>query len=260
MTSSEPASNESDPTLVDLISSVQSYVDYEMEHAPREINISPEVLNDIATLNAEASSAPPEPAMATSKTSSNDPETQLAEIASTVSTCTKCPLHTGRTNSVPGEGNPRPDILFVGEGPGADEDEQGRPFVGRSGQLLTKMINAMGYEREEIHIANIVKCRPPNNRAPTPEEMLTCLPYLKQQIAILQPKVIVALGATAVKALLNEKTGISKLRGNWHSFEDTPLMPTFHPAYLLRDPHKKKDCWDDLKAVLKHLGKPVPKT
>ena len=260
MTSSESSPSESEPTLVELIRSVQAYVDYEMEHGSTATHVSPDVLKELANLNSEPTSAPPEPLMATSDTTNADPEKQLADIATVVAACTQCPLHTGRTNSVPGEGNPRPDILFVGEGPGADEDEQGRPFVGRSGQLLTKMINAMGYEREEIHIANIVKCRPPNNRAPTPEEMLTCLPYLKQQIAILKPKVIVALGATAVKALLNEKTGISKLRGNWHSFEETPLMPTFHPAYLLRDPHKKKDAWDDLKAVLKHLGKPVPKT
>jgi DNA polymerase len=147
--------------------------------------------------------------------------------------------------------------MFIGEAPGADEDEQGLAFVGRSGQLLAKMIEAMGYTREEVFIANIAKCRPPDNRQPTPEEMATCIPYLKQQIALIQPKVIVALGATAVLGLINQ-TGISKMRGTWFKYEGIPLMPTFHPAFMLRNPPCKKEVWSDLQAVLKHLGRTPP--
>ena len=147
--------------------------------------------------------------------------------------------------------------MFVGEAPGADEDEQGLAFVGRAGQLLTKMIAAMGFKREEVFIANILKCRPPDNRPPTPEEMAICIPYLKRQIAEVQPKVIVALGATAVLGLLN-LTGISKLRGNWQTFEGIDLMPTYHPSYLLRNPVMKKEAWSDLQVVLKRLGRTPP--
>jgi DNA polymerase len=172
--------------------------------------------------------------------------------------CRKCSLHQTRTRTVPGQGNPAPEILFVGEAPGADEDEQGLAFVGRAGQLLTKMIQAMGFERDEVFIANILKCRPPDNRAPLPEEMETCLPYLKEQIRLLKPKVIVALGATAVRGLVGLE-GISKLRGNWLQFEGIDLMPTYHPAYLLRNPPAKKDVWLDLQEALRRLGRTPPK-
>ncbi|HRV31355.1 MAG TPA: uracil-DNA glycosylase, partial [Kiritimatiellia bacterium] len=165
---------------------------------------------------------------------------------------------TTRKNTVPGQGALNPDIMFVGEGPGADEDAQGLAFVGRAGQLLTKMIAAMGYTREQVFIGNIVKCRPPNNRVPTPEEMAGCIPYLKQQIAIIQPKYIVCLGATAARGLVQETQGITKVRGQWREFEGIPVMLTFHPAYLLRDGSKKKYAWDDLKAVLARLGKTPP--
>lgn len=172
--------------------------------------------------------------------------------------CTKCSLHKTRTRTVPGQGNARqPEIMFVGEAPGADEDEQGLAFVGRAGQLLTKMITAMGLTREEVFIANILKCRPPDNRPPTPEEMAICIPYLKQQIAAIKPKVIVALGATAVLGLLN-LTGIGQLRGKWQRFEGIELMPTYHPSYLLRNPVMKKEAWQDLQAVLKRLGRTPP--
>ena len=161
---------------------------------------------------------------------------------------------------MPGVGNPRPDILFIGEAPGADEDREGIPFVGRAGKLLTKMIEAMGYTRDDIFIANINKCRPPGNRTPTPDEMKTCIPFLKRQIALLQPRVIVAMGATAVSGLVDvpEEEGITKLRGNWMSFEGIDLMPTFHPAYLLRSTSAKRPVWNDLKAVLQRLGRPIP--
>lgn len=182
----------------------------------------------------------------------------LEKIAAKARACKLCDLHKGRKQAVPGQGNPAPDILFVGEAPGADEDEQGLAFVGAAGQLLTQMITAMGYTREQVFIANVAKCRPPNNRQPLPEEMAACLPYLKQQIHLLAPRVIVALGATAVKGLLDPQETISRLRGKWQTFEGIPLMPTFHPAYLLRNPSAKRDVWADLKAVLASLGRQPP--
>ena len=187
-----------------------------------------------------------------------DPRTQLAEIARTVEACRKCGLGNQRTRSVPGQGNPHPEILFVGEAPGADEDRSGLAFVGRAGQLLTKMIEAMGYAREDVFIANIAKCRPPDNRQPLPEEMAACIAYLHAQIALLKPRAIVALGATAVKGMMNLEQGITKLRGKWLLFDGIPLMPTYHPAYLLRNPSAKKEVWDDLQEVLSHLGRKPP--
>jgi DNA polymerase len=182
----------------------------------------------------------------------------LKRIATEIAGCTKCSLHKTRIQTVPGQGNANhPEIMFVGEAPGADEDEQGLAFVGRAGQLVTKMVAAMGFQREEVFIANILKCRPPDNRVPTPEEMAICIPYLKQQIAEIQPKVIVALGATAVLGLLN-LTGISELRGKWQKFEGIDLMPTYHPSYLLRNPVMKRVAWQDLQAVLKRLGRTPP--
>lgn len=188
----------------------------------------------------------------------DSPETNLAKMAAQIAECHQCPLHEKRTKTVPGQGHPRPEILFVGEAPGEDEDEQGLAFVGRAGQLLTKMIEAMGFQRDEVFIANINKCRPPNNRKPEPAEMETCIPFLKAQIAILKPKVIVAMGATAVQGLLRDETGISKLRGQWRKYESIPLMPTYHPAYLLRNPPAKHEVWADLQEVLRFLGRTPP--
>ena len=184
----------------------------------------------------------------------------LQEIAAQVAVCTKCPLHKTRTRTVPGQGCTTPEILFIGEGPGYDEDQQGLAFVGRAGQLLTKIIEAMGFTRDQVFIGNIVKCRPPENRKPLPDEMNACLPYLRAQIERLKPKLIVALGATAVQGLLQMDTlGITRLRGRWMSYRDIDLMPTFHPAYLLRNPAAKKDVWEDMKAVLAKLGRQPPK-
>lgn len=183
----------------------------------------------------------------------------LEAMASHISNCRNCGLCQSRTLTVPGEGNGKnPDIMFIGEGPGPDEDAQGRPFVGKAGQLLTKMIEAMGYAREEIYVGNIVKCRPPENRKPVREEMDRCLPYLRQQIQLIQPKVIVGLGGTAMEGLLGRPVGITRVRGVWHEYEGIKLMATFHPSYLLRDPSKKKDAWMDLKLVLNELGKEPP--
>ncbi len=169
--------------------------------------------------------------------------------------CTRCVLaRLGRKTIVFGEGNPNAELMFVGEGPGADEDEQGRPFVGRAGQLLNKMIEAMGLKREQVYIANVVKCRPPGNRTPEREEIETCSPFLLRQIAVIQPKAMVALGAVAARCLLGLNEPMAKLRGRWFDFRGTRLAVTYHPAFLLRDPRQKKETWKDLQIVMEHLG------
>lgn len=186
------------------------------------------------------------------------PSSSLDAVAQRVAACRLCRLCETRTRTVPGQGPSRPELVFVGEGPGADEDAQGLAFVGRAGQLLTKIIRAMGFERDEVWIGNIVKCRPPGNRVPSPDEMEACLPYLREQIGLLRPKVMVCLGATAVKGLLDAQQGITKLRGRWMSFEGIDVMPTYHPAYLLRNPKAKREVWQDMQSVLERLGRPVP--
>lgn len=168
--------------------------------------------------------------------------------------CTRCKLCEARKTVVFGVGNPKASLMFVGEGPGADEDEQGVPFVGRAGQLLTKMIEAMGINRDDIYIANIVKCRPPDNRVPEPDEIATCIPFLMKQIELVSPKVIVCLGKTAVSALLNTQMPITKIRGQFQQLNGIDVMPTFHPAYLLRNPPMKKFAWEDLQSVMKKMG------
>lgn len=179
--------------------------------------------------------------------------------AEQVKPCTRCPLCSSRTNTVFGVGDPQADLMFVGEGPGHEEDLQGEPFVGRAGQLLDKQIAAMGLTREQVYIANIVKCRPPGNRVPTPDEAAACMPYLLRQIELIQPKVIVGLGATAVKYLLdNPRIAITRMRGQWQTFRGIDLMPTFHPAYLLRQytTENRQRVWSDLQAVMERLGLP----
>jgi uracil-DNA glycosylase family 4 len=181
----------------------------------------------------------------------------LVVIREEIGECQRCRLAGGRKNIVFGVGNPQAHLVFVGEAPGADEDEQGEPFVGKAGQLLTKMIEAMGYAREDVYICNVIKCRPPGNRNPEPDEVAACEPFLKKQLAALRPRMIVTLGKFAAQCLLRDDTPISRLRGNFRTYEGISLMPTFHPAYLLRDPSKKKEAWTDLKAVnaaLKKLG------
>lgn len=168
--------------------------------------------------------------------------------------CRRCPLAATRTNVVFGEGDPHAELMFVGEGPGADEDRLGRPFVGKAGQLLDKMIAAMKLRREQVYIANIVKCRPPGNRVPTPVESGQCIKFLRCQIKYIRPKVIVLLGATAAAFLLERSEGISKLRGTWQEYEGIPVMPTFHPAFLLRQESAKREAWHDLQLVMAKLG------
>jgi uracil-DNA glycosylase len=187
-----------------------------------------------------------------------DKSAALKAIREDIGDCTRCGLHKGRNKLVFGVGNINADIMFVGEGPGADEDAQGEPFVGRAGQLLNNMISAMGIKREDVYIANVVKCRPPGNRAPEKDEADTCSPFLMRQIDVVKPKVIVALGATAAKNLLAMNDSMANLRGRWYDFRGTKLIVTFHPAYLLRDPRQKKETWKDLQMVMKFLGMKPP--
>ncbi|MHC4069261.1 MAG: uracil-DNA glycosylase [Planctomycetota bacterium] len=191
---------------------------------------------------------------------------ELEKINDEVGKCRRCELGQTRTNAVPGEGNPNADIFFIGEAPGADEDAQGRPFVGRAGKLLDKIINAMGLKRTDVHIGNILKCRPPENRDPRPEEIINCLPYLQRQIEIINPEIIVALGAHAAKTLLETNKSIGQLRGQFHEYylglgkAPIKLMATYHPAYLLRNysAENRKRVWEDMKKVLAELSLPIP--
>jgi uracil-DNA glycosylase len=190
-----------------------------------------------------------------------DKPSALKAISEDIGDCTRCRLHKGRKNIVFGVGNINADIMFVGEGPGADEDEQGEPFVGRAGQLLNNMISAMGLKREQVYIANVVKCRPPGNRTPERDECDTCGPFLLRQIDVIRPKVIVALGAVAAKYLLAINDSMANLRGRWYDVKGSKLAVTYHPAYLLRDPRQKKEAWKDLQMVMKYLGlKPSAKS
>jgi DNA polymerase len=182
----------------------------------------------------------------------------LDELRAVALNCHLCKLHGKRNTVVFGEGNPHAELMFIGEGPGMDEDMQGRPFVGAAGQLLNKMISAMQYKREEVYIANIVKCRPPGNRNPEKDEAMQCLPYLKRQIELVSPKAIVLLGAVPLLWLLG-KTGVMRLRGQWDEYQGIKVMPTFHPAFLLRSPEAKKDVWRDLQSVMQFLGKAYKK-
>jgi uracil-DNA glycosylase len=191
--------------------------------------------------------------------SMSDPAQALRLIREDLGDCTRCPLHKqGRKQIVFGVGNPNAQLMFVGEAPGADEDMQGEPFVGRAGQLLNNMIKAMGLRREDVYIANIIKCRPPGNRTPEREECETCSPFLMRQIDAIKPKVIVALGAVAAKTLLAINAPMSEFRGRWFDFRGTKLAVTYHPAFLLRDPRQKKETWKDLQMVMKELGLPTP--
>lgn len=188
-----------------------------------------------------------------------DPTAALRVIREDLGDCTRCRLsQQGRKQIVFGVGNPNADLMFIGEAPGADEDEQGEPFVGRSGQLLTNMIKAMGITREDVYIANIIKCRPPGNRQPERDECETCSPFLMRQIAVIKPKAIVALGAVAAKTLLAINAPMSELRGRWFDFRGTKLAVTYHPAFLLRDPRQKGEAWKDLQMVMKELGMKAP--
>ena len=177
----------------------------------------------------------------------------IDQLRSEAMGCERCELHTTRNTVVFGTGSERADLMFAGEAPGADEDQQGEPFVGRAGQLLTKIIEAMGLTRDDVYIANVIKCRPPGNRNPKPIEIETCEPFLLRQVELIQPKVICALGSFAAQALLRTDQKISRLRGQFHDYHGAKLMPTYHPAFLLRNPHAKREVWEDMQKVMAEL-------
>jgi DNA polymerase len=246
--------------LPESLSSTSSQPELKEEMAARKSAVVPIVAEDkilaVAAPRAESGVA--------------DPAAALQLIREDLGDCTRCKLHRGRTNLVFGVGNPHAELMFVGEGPGADEDAQGEPFVGRAGQLLNNIIKAMGLRREDVYIANVVKCRPPGNRTPEPDECETCSPFLMRQIAAIKPRVVVALGATAAKNLLAMNSSLGELRGRFYDFKPAgirsdPAWPgsrlavTYHPAYLLRDPRQKGEAWKDLQMVMKYLGIEPPK-
>jgi DNA polymerase len=192
---------------------------------------------------------------ASARVAAADKPAALRAIREEIGDCTRCPLaYAGRRKIVFADGDPNARLMFVGEGPGADEDEQGLPFVGKSGQLLNNMIVAMGLTREQVYIANVVKCRPPANRAPEPVEAGTCTPFLARQMDVVRPEVVVALGATAAMYLLGVKQSLASLRGKWHTVRGAKALITYHPAFLLRDPNKKGDAWKDLQMVMAEMG------
>jgi DNA polymerase len=248
--------------LASLAAALRAYVEWQQEAGtagfPRGSRAAPAHVTATATATATASALASTPTPA-------DRHTRLPQLAAEVAVCTKCALATTRTQTVFARGNPDAQLCFVGEAPGADEDEQGLPFVGRAGQLLDRMIAAMGLSPEkDVYVCNILKCRPPGNRRPEPEETATCIPYLHQQLALVHPRVIVALGNTAVGTLLDTKLGITKLRGQWKLYRgQTLVMPTYHPSYLLRpspqQTEAKRQAWEDLQLVMKELGLEIPK-
>jgi len=215
-----------------------------------------------AALPAAASAEPFIPLPSTGPSlfdaANNMPET-LLQIRADLGECTRCKLHSTRNKIVFGDGNAKAQLIFVGEGPGADEDAQGLPFVGRAGKLLTQMIEAMGLQRRDVYICNVVKCRPPGNRQPEPDEVDTCSPFLFRQLDSIKPKVIVCLGATAFQTLLQTNRSISHYRGQWLDYRGYKMLPTYHPAYLLRNPAAKADVWKDLQKVMAELGLEVKK-
>jgi len=255
-----------------LLDNINAFLEYKKEEGFQTLEISEEtwaMLKSVKPAPVAAPTAKPMPRRAAAPAAApavalgSDVRVTgktLEEIAKQISTCTGCGLHASRNKTVPGEGNAdSPDILFIGEGPNADEDALGRSFAGEAGQLLTKMIGAMGYTRENVFITNIVKCRAPGARIPLPEEISVCSPYLRAQIALIKPKLIIALGKVAVEGLLNKPVAITRFRGTWCKFEGIDMMPTFHPGYLLKSPGKKREVWADMQAVLAKLGKTPPK-
>jgi uracil-DNA glycosylase family 4 len=215
---------------------------------------------DLDPIHADSPSPIAEPRSPVADPGAAGPERfPLTVIREDLGDCTRCKLHgLGRKQIVFGVGSPSADLMFVGEAPGADEDIQGEPFVGRAGQLLTKMIEAMGFNRSDVYIANVLKCRPPNNRNPEPDEIEQCEPFLFRQIASIQPKVIIALGAFAARTLLKTNDPISRLRGRVYDYRGAKLIPTFHPSFLLRSPGYKREAWDDLKKALALLDREPP--
>jgi DNA polymerase len=239
--------------VLEAVAELRAYVVWAAEGGDRMASLPPKVAEAVRGAPAGkevAAGAMHEAAAVTKKL----PVVALESVRADLGECTRCKLHRTRTNIVFGVGSPDARLMFVGEGPGEDEDLKGEPFVGKAGQLLTKMIEAMGLRRQDVYICNTVKCRPPNNRNPEPDELESCEPFLKGQLASVKPEVIVTLGKFAAQALLRDQTPISRLRGQWREYEGIPVMPTFHPAYLLRSPQEKAKVWDDLQQVMKRLG------
>jgi len=229
--------------LAAAVSELRSYLSWAGEGGPVMVSLPP-----------TPAPTSPSPSPSTSIPMGKLPIVSLDDVRARMGECTLCKLHKGRHTIVFGVGNPEARLMFVGEAPGEDEDLKGEPFVGKAGQLLTKMIEAMGLRREDVYICNTVKCRPPNNRNPEPDELAACEPFLKGQLASVKPEVIVTLGKFAAQALLREQMPITRLRGQWREYEGIPVMPTFHPAYLLRSPQEKTKVWEDLQSVMKKLS------
>jgi DNA polymerase len=245
-----------DPAEVQSESHNQKIVAPGLASSTWDTTSQPETLYEEQTIPARKSfPAPPQVADAIAPA---EREAALRLIREDIGDCTRCALHKGRNKLVFADGSAEARLMFVGEGPGADEDAQGLPFVGRAGQLLNNMIVAMGLKREEVYIANVVKCRPPGNRTPEPEEANTCSPFLFRQIDVVHPEVLVALGATAATYLLGQRQPLAGLRGRVHSVRGTKLIVTYHPAYLLRDPRQKKEAWADLQIAMRELGLKPP--
>ncbi|MCZ6874569.1 MAG: uracil-DNA glycosylase [bacterium] len=223
-----------------IVVDVRNYLNYLQRLGITELSLRPTTKPQGSTLTE-----PKEPHASIS---------QLAQLAASVRDCQRCRLHQGRTQVVFGTGDPNADLVFVGEAPGHDEDLQGEPFVGAAGQLLTRIIEAMQLTRDQVYILNVVKCRPPNNRNPRPDEVAACRPILQAQLDCLRPRVICALGAFAAQTLLQTDERISRLRGHFHNMGEIPVMPTYHPAYLLRNPQGKRAVWEDMQQILRLLG------
>jgi uracil-DNA glycosylase family 4 len=266
----KPIMNEIQKEFLDILADVRAHLEYQRALGVKSIEVTsvdiqmPVVRPAMATAPKEKTAVSPSAPAVVKETVTvtsaqiSQPMT-LEAIREEIGDCTRCKLHKGRKNIVFGEGDPKAVIIFVGEGPGYEEDQQGRPFVGAAGQLLTDIIEkGMNIKRAEVYICNIVKCRPPNNRNPEPDEVETCIGFVKKQIRAIHPTVIVTLGNVPTQNLLNTKQGITKLRGVWHEYEGIPVMPTFHPSYLLRSPGEKKWVWVDIKNVLKRLGMQAP--
>jgi len=240
--------------FLDIVAQVRTHLEYQRALGVRSL----ETGTATAARPAEIPEAP-RPEAAQTETAAQVPVAAgLAAVRDELGTCSRCKLAKGRKTIVFGEGNPEAVLVFVGEGPGYEEDQQGRPFVGAAGQLLTDIIvKGMQLKREDVYICNIVKCRPPNNRNPEPDEVDACIGFVKKQIAAIRPAVIVTLGNVPTQSLLGTKQGITRLRGTWQEYNGIPVMPTFHPSYLLRSPGEKGKAWEDIKLVMKKLGMPV---
>lgn len=246
--------NEVQREFLDILADLRAHVEYQKALGVRMLEIPSDVRYEPARTAEKTGNL--SPASVTQSGPLSSGSATLPAVREEMGDCARCKLHRGRKTIVFGEGDPHASLLFIGEGPGAEEDEQGRPFVGAAGQLLTDIIvKGMGLRREDVYICNIVKCRPPENRNPEPDEIEACEPFLLKQVLAIKPKVIVGLGNVACKTLLKTTEGITMLRGKWKTYHGIPLMPTFHPAYLLRNPRDKALVWRDIKLVMARLQK-----